>query len=83
MNHFLFMILHKKANLPTLHRFIKCRFLVSFHPNAFERLCIPSSSRSNHNCKVLIMLHLGLHVERDGPNTPCSHAEKMKNVVQG
>ncbi len=29
------------------------------------------------------MFHLHLHVERDGPHTPCSHAKKLKNVVKG
>jgi hypothetical protein len=83
MNHFLFTILHKKANFPTLHHFIKCKLLVLLHPNSFECLCIPNSSHSNHNCKVLIMLHLGLHVEGDGPHTPCSHVKKLKNMAKG
>ncbi len=28
-------------------------------------------------------LHLGLHIERDGPHTPCNHAKKLKNVTRG
>jgi hypothetical protein len=67
MYHFLFMILHKKANFPTLHHFIKCKLLASLYPNTFECLCIPSLSHSNYNCKVLIVLHLGLHVEEMDP----------------
>ncbi len=82
MNQFLFMILHKKVNFPTLHHFIKCKLLVLFHPNAFERLCILSLNDLNHNCKVIIMVHLGLHVEGDGPHTVCNYVKKLKNVAK-
>ncbi len=83
MNHFLFMVLHKKVNLFMPHHFIKCRLLVTLHLNAFEPLYILYSSHLNHNCKVLIAFHLGLHIEKDGPHTPCSHANKLKNVSRG
>ncbi len=63
--------------------FIRCRLLILLHPIAFEHLCIPGWSCSNHNYKVLITLHLGLHIERDGPHTPCNHANKLKNVAKG
>jgi hypothetical protein len=52
------------------------------HLSVFECLCIPSSNRSNHNYKVLIALHFGLHVEKDGPHTTCNHAKKLKNVAR-
>ncbi len=77
------MVLHKKVNLFTLHHLIKCRLLITLHPNAFEPLYILGSSHSNHNYKVLIALHFSLHIERDGPHTPCSHAKKLKNVARG
>jgi hypothetical protein len=79
-SHESFLIHGKNANLLTLHHLIRCRFFVSFHPNAFEHLCILDSNRSNHNCKVPIALHLGLHVEKDRPHTPCNHAKKLKNM---
>jgi hypothetical protein len=83
MNHFQLMVLHKKVNIFTPHHLIKCRLLVTLHPNTFEPLYILYSSHSNHNCKVLIALHLGLHIERDGPHTPYSPAKKLKNVGRG
>jgi hypothetical protein len=84
MNHFWFMVLHKiKANLLMPHHLIRRRLLITLHPNIFEPLYIPGLSHSNHNCKVLITLHLGLHIEKDGPHTPCSHAKKFKNVAKG
>jgi len=66
-----------------LHHLMGCRFLVVFHPSAFERLWIPSLSHLNHKCKVLIELQLGLHIERDGPHIPCNHAKKPKDVAKG
>jgi len=27
-------------------------------------------------------LYLGLHIEEDGPHTPCNHAKKLKNVAR-
>ncbi len=82
MNHFLFMVLCKKVNLFTLHHLLRCRLPILLHPSAFEHLCILGSSRLNHNYKDLITLHLGLHVERDGPLTTCNHAKKLKNVAR-
>jgi hypothetical protein len=64
------------------YRFIGCKFPIMFHPNTFECLCIYGLNHLNDNYKVLIMLELGLHVERDGPHTPCSHAKKLKNVAK-
>jgi hypothetical protein len=29
------------------------------------------------------MLHLGLHIEGDGPHTLCNHVRKLKNVAEG
>ncbi len=46
-------------------------------------ICIPVSNCSNYKCKVFITFQLGLHVEKDGPHTPCSHAKKPKNVTRG
>ncbi len=83
MNHFLSMVLHKKTNFLTLHRFIRCIIYNLAPSNAYERLCKLGLSHLNHNYKVFIVLHLGLHVERDGPHTPCSHAKKLKNVIRG
>jgi hypothetical protein len=78
MNHFLFMVLYKKANLPLLHRIINYILLITFHPIAFTCLCILGSSCLNYNCKVLITFHLGFTLKRDGPHTPCSHAKKLR-----
>ncbi len=65
------------------HHLIKCRLLVPLHPNIFKPLYIYGSNHLNHNYKVLITFHLGLHIENDGPHTPCSHAKKFKNVARG
>jgi len=53
----------------TLHRivFIWCKLLVTLHPSIYECFCISRLNRSNHKCKVFIVLPLGLHIERDGP----------------
>jgi hypothetical protein len=59
-----------KVNCPTLYCLIKNKFLFTFYPNAFEPLFIPNLNHLNHNCKVFITLHLGLHIERNGPHTP-------------
>ncbi len=77
------MVLRRKANFPTLNCFIRCRLRISHHPNTFEHFCIPNSNHSNHNYKVPIAFHLGMHVKRDGPHTPCSHVKKVKNVAKG
>ncbi len=65
-----------------LHHLIECRFSIALHPNTFECLCICGSNFLNDNYKAPIMLQLGLHVERDEPHTPCSHANKLKNVAK-
>ncbi len=78
MNHFKIMVLCKKANLFISHCFIRCRFPITIHLNNFECLCVSSS---NDNYKVLILLHLGMHIERGGPHTPCSHAKEQNNVI--
>jgi hypothetical protein len=83
MNHFLFMILCKKVNIPTLHHFIRCRLPILLHPSAFEHVCILGSSYLNCNYKDVIAFHLGLYVERNGPHTSCNHAKKLKNVARG
>ncbi len=83
MNHFLFMVLRKKANFLTSHHLIRCKLLVTLHPSAFEPLYILGSNRLNHNFKVFITLHLHLHVGRDEPHTACTHVNKFKNVVRG
>jgi len=44
--------------------------------NGTTQGCIYPTTRSSS-------LHLGLHIERDGPHTPCNHAKKLKNVVRG
>ncbi len=56
MNHFLIMVLHKKANIFMLHQFMGCKLLVMLHPSAFEHLCIPSLNCSNHKCNFSIVL---------------------------
>jgi hypothetical protein len=61
------MVLHKEVNLITLHYFIWYIFSITLHPSTFECLCIPNSNHSNHKCKVLIALQLGLHVEKHDP----------------
>jgi len=61
---------------------IRCRPPVLLHPSTFGCLCILDLSCSNHNYKVLITLRLDMHVERNGPHTPCSHAKKLKNVTK-
>jgi hypothetical protein len=78
-----FMVLCKKAILPMLCGLIRCKLLISLHLNTFERLCILGWSHSNHNYKVFIAFHLGLHIEQNGPHTPCSHAKKLKNGARG
>ncbi len=83
IDHESFLIHGKNANLLVLHHLIRYKFLVLLHPNAFEHLCIPNLNRSNHNYKVLIALHLGLHVEKDKPHTACNHAKKLKNMDRG
>ncbi len=83
MNHFLIMVLHKKANIFMLHHLMGCRLSIMFHPSAFECLCIPSLNHLNHKCKFFIALQLGMHVERGGPHTPCNYAKKLKNVTKG
>jgi hypothetical protein len=65
-----------------LHRLIRCKLPVLLHPKAFKRFCIPNLSHSNHNFKVFVVLHLSLHIERDGPHIPCSHAKKLKSVAK-
>jgi hypothetical protein len=67
MNHFWIMVLHRKANFLMPHCFMGCRFLITLHQNTFECLYMPNSICSNHKCKVLIALQLGLHIERDDP----------------
>jgi hypothetical protein len=78
MNHFWIMVLRKEANFLMLDCLVWCKLLVSFHQSAFEGLRIFDLSCSNHKCKVLTTLQLGLHVEGDGPHTPCSRAKKLK-----
>jgi len=82
IDHESFLIHGKNVIFLTLHHLIKCRFLVSFHPNVFEHLCIPESNCSNHNCKVFIVLHLGLHVEKDRPHTPCSMPRRRRIWIE-
>jgi hypothetical protein len=78
-----YSVLHKKVNLIMPHYLIRCRLLIALYPNVFKPLYIYGSNHLNHNYKVLITLHLGLHIENDGPHTPCSHAKKFKNVARG
>ncbi len=41
MNHFLIMVLCKKANIFMLHHLMGCKLLVVFHPNAFKCFAYP------------------------------------------
>ncbi len=81
MNHFLFMVLHKKANLPLLHCFIECIILITFILSTFECLYMPSLSHLSHNCHVFITFHLGLHIEWDGPTHPHAIMPKRSRMA--
>jgi hypothetical protein len=51
-----------------------------FHPSAFAYLVWVAQISS---AKAFIVFQLGLHIDLDGPHTPCSHAKKLKNVARG
>jgi hypothetical protein len=67
-------------NLLTMNHFESWYYIkrpISLHWTIL--FCIPNTSYSNHKCKVLIMLQLGLHIEEDGLHTPCSHAVMLRS----
>jgi hypothetical protein len=73
------MVLRKKANIFLLHYFIGHIHLIMFilgTLNAFTYLVQIVR-------QVLITFHLALHIEWDGPHTPCSHAMKLKDGTKG